>query len=451
MQVVQPSSLPPIPPGSYQRFRGKKDSIWTRLSQQGPGFKIQVAFYGLGLLAVIGYLGYTFILRPMQSKAAVPPTPTYVPAIPPGPALEPVQLTALAELATQRATTPPQPPANTPNAEQAAATATWIAKINRAAVVNPENSPNYFGVISYESGCAVSNLGFTTAGVNGQPYYLYLSGLLDRDPNMQMAQIRGYLQKFTECQYPVLMVQEIFWLNQNATPAPLAYGGQVMVSGTITSTAAITTRNPALWGQQVVPTQTPSYTVWIPPQKRLPDPGITPTLAPTYTPYPTYTPLPAAATSTPHPPTAIPTATSTATPQVVNVSGQFYMIAGCAQTNLGIEVNPDEYYYIILSGAALPREGQPSNYTGFVSGILDNACGGRSIKAQSITWYGNTPTPTSTSTSSPTSTGTPTSTPSPTNTPTATSTPTDTATATGTPTEIATSTATITPTEVITP
>jgi len=324
------------------------------------------------------------------------------------------------------------------------ATATWIAKINRPAVVNPANSPNYFGVITYESGCDVSNIGFTTAGLNGSPYYLYFGGLLDRDPNMQMAQITGYVQKFENCQYPVLMVQEIFWLQQQATPAAIAYGGPV-VSGTITATV----KNPAAWGQQIVATKTPTYTVYVPPHRALPP--ITATVIivmPTYTPYPTpaaptaqvvvvtATPNPAAAPTN----TATPTSTATPTPQVINVQGQFYTVSGCPQSNLAVEVFTNEYYYVIMAGATLPREGQPSDYTGFISGILDSACGGKAIKAQTITWYLNpTATPTSTATATATTTPTPT--------PTETLTPIPTDTATPTPTE----TATITATEVISP
>ncbi len=198
------------------------------------------------ILVVLGVICAGALWGCQASKAAKN-TPTPVPS-PAGAQFEPAQLTAIAELT--RPTQPPaaakqpQPDQPTPNPEQSEATATMTAKINRPAVVNPANSPNYFGVITYEDGCDVSNIGFTTAGLNGRPYYLYFNGLLDRDPNMQMAQITGFVQQFQNCQYPVLMVQEIFWLNSQATPAPIAYGGPV-VSGTITSTAVITAKNPA--------------------------------------------------------------------------------------------------------------------------------------------------------------------------------------------------------------
>lgn len=383
------------------------------------------------------------------SKAAkatpAPPPPTAAPA---APQFEPAQLTALAQLAKPTEPAAPAPPptlAATLTISQAESTATMVARINRPAVVNPASSPNYFGVITYESGCEVSNIGFTTAGLNGSPYYLYFSGLLDRDPNMQMVQITGFIQKFDGCQYPVIMVQDVFWLSQQATPAAIAYGGPVVMSGTITATHVIT-KNPAAWGKQIAPTQTPTYTVYIPPQKILPP--ITATVLivmPTYTPYPT----PAQPTAQVVVVTATPghTATSTPTPPTVNISGQVFVASGCDNSNLAVEVMPGEYYYIILAGATLPRDGQPSDFSAFVSGLRDSACGGQAIKASSIIWYANTATPTSTPSATPTQTGTPTPTETatpiePTQTPTSLPSPTSTPTPTQTPTITATETIT---------
>jgi hypothetical protein len=290
---------------------------------------------------------------------------------------------------------------------QIEATARYQAAISRPAA-NPANSPFYVGVVTYEDGCLVSNLGFTTSGYNGKPYYLYINGLLDRDPNMQMVNIRGYVQEFATCQYPVIMVSELFWMDQQGTPAPLAVGGPV-VTGTVTGTVTAPT-----WGQgDVAPTSTPTYTVYVPPQKIFPTPEPLPTYTPrpTYTPQPpdviyktvvplipTYTPYP---TYTPNPNT--PTPTPTATPRPVSLFGPVVSVGGCATSNFAISAN-GQNYYIIFDGATLPA-GDPTTYTVLATGLADVACNGQAIRAQSITWYLNTPTPTATST--PTATATP--------------------------------------------
>ncbi|NJN95687.1 MAG: hypothetical protein HC875_17030 [Anaerolineales bacterium] len=85
--------------------------------------------------------------------------------------------------------TPTLQPSNPPTFQpsnlepaQLAATAQMQAAINRPAAVDPAGSPYLVGVVTYETGCPLSNLGFTTSGANGTPYYLYLSSMLDRDP-----------------------------------------------------------------------------------------------------------------------------------------------------------------------------------------------------------------------------------------------------------------------------
>ena len=317
--------------------------------------------------------------------------------------------------------------------EQIAATATFQAAIRRPAM-DPATYPDLIGVVTYESGCLISNFGFTTSGYNGTPYYLYFSGLLDRDPSMQVIQVRGYVQIFKDCQYPVIMVEEIYWLDQQGTPAPLAYGGAVTSS--VTGTATITSPNPATWGAAVTPQVKKTAT----PEGYVPLPKDIPAL-PTYTPLPTYTQQPIEIiiqTVVPHLPapspyptyTSFPTHTpdpATPTPQPVTIVGPVVAVGGCATSNFAVNAS-GQHYFIIFDGAQLPQ-GEPTKYLALATGVLDVACGGQAIKAKSITWYEITPTPTSTPTETPTST----------------------ATATHTPTLTPTMTATITATETITP
>jgi hypothetical protein len=426
---------PPTPPFRHLRGGPRKKSgclgFWSAIS-----LKQKITLFGmiLGTLAGCGCGAWFYLVPSIKSSLSGPTAiPTHYPT-PAGPALEPAQLTALAQIArptSQQAPAVGTPPtlAATLTISQAAATATWVARINRPAVVNPASSPNYIGVMTYEAGCDVSNIGFTTAGLNGSAFYLYFSGLLDKDPNMQMVQVGGYLQQFDNCQYPVLMVSEIFWLNQNGTPAALAYGGPV--SGTITANL----KNPETWGRQVVATSTPTYTIYIPPKKDIPPAGITPTIVmPTYTPYPTLvqpTAKVVVVTATPLPNTP----TATFTPQSATVFGRVVQVAGCSVSNFAIEAG-GQAVYLVFAGAQLPPA-NPTDYSAMAVGVLDAACGGQVIRAQTITWYAPTPTGTASATSTPTLTATPT----------GTSTPTDMPTSTSTPTE----TATITPTEVITP
>lgn len=334
---------------------------------------------------------------------------------------------------------------------QLTATAMMQAALSRPAV-NPANSPYLIGVVTYEPGCKLTNFGFTTAGYEGSPYYLYPQVPLDRDPLMQMVQVRGYVQTFKECQYPVLMVQELVWLNNGlATPAPIA----ALITGTATITwgqvitspplAAYGLPTPNKWatpiytGSDPLPTYTPypTATPYVPPPPstvQIPVTVVVPRQ--TYTPYPTYTPFP-----------STPTPTVTPTPIQANLSGKVISVLGCAASNLAIEVAPGQYYYLIFEGAALPTTGTPTDYYALASGLLDTRCNGQAIRANSILWYLATPTATLT----PTATHTPTATPSSTSTATDTPTPTETPTETPTVIPTATETPTETPTLQVTP
>lgn len=424
MQAIQPQSLPPRPPGMV--YRPKRGGFWTRFAAQGTGFKIQVLFYTLGLCAVVGYLGYTFVIKPMSSRAATQPQAAAPTAVPP--TVDPVpRSTELAASAPVPAPVAPPPTAILEPA-QIAATATYQAALVRpAGLNNPAAAPFLIGVLTYEPGCKASNIGFTTSGYNGDAYFLYLREPLDRDPLLQLVQVSGYVQILKECQYPVIFVEHLTWMDRSGTPAPLAMGGPL--TGTLTQTRPLT----PTWGQAVpVATNTPTYTVYIPPQKIFP----TPEPLPTYTYAPTYTPQPVEVikqTVIPLIPTHTPYPTWTPNP-AANVTGRVVAVAGCQLSNLAVEASPGKYYYIILAGAALPTTGQPTDYSATVSGLLDTVCGGQAIRANSIAWY---IPPTATLTPTPTDTATPTAIP----------TSTDTATPTATPTE----TATITPTVIITP
>lgn len=383
-----------------------------------------------GIMVIFVAVGLYGCMAQKKAKADEQPTavmqnelPTLTPTITPTVAalqspLEPVQLTATAQMQ---------------------------AALSRPAV-NPGNSPYLIGVVTYEPGCKMSNFGFTTSGYEGTPYYLYLQIPLDRDPLMQMVQVRGYVQTFKECQYPVLMVQELMWLNNGlATPAPLvvSHASSVTYTATVTTTwglAAYGLPTPDKHATPIynpaaapLPTYTPypTATPYVPPPPstvQIPVTVVVPRS--TYTPYPTYTPFP-----------STPTPTVTPTPIQANLSGKVISVLGCAASNLALEVAPGQYYYLIFEGAALPTTGTPTDYYALASGLLDTRCNGQAIRANSILWYLATPTPTLT----PTATTTPTETP--TSTPTASDTPTPTPTATETPTVIPTATETPIPTD----
>lgn len=298
---------------------------------------------------------------------------------------------------------------------QLTATAVMQAALNRPAG-DPSTSPFLVGVVTYEPGCDVSNLGFTTAGLEGKPYYLYLQIPLDRNPLMQMVQVQAYTAKFKGCKYPVLMVSNLVWLNDLATPAPIA---ALPYSGTITATSTIT------WGQGLA-----AYGLPTPDKNAIPiyNP-MEPTPYPTYTPYPTATPyvppppstLAPLPTYTPYPipkNTKTPTPTITPTPTLAaNLSGYVVSIAGCVATNMAIEIAPGQTVPLLLSGAPLPPSGSPFDYYVLAAGVLGPICGQQGLTATSVSWYPTgptaTPTPTSTPTDTPTATPTPTETPTP--------------------------------------
>ena len=330
---------------------------------------------------------------------------------------------------------PPDPlPPSPLEPAQIAGTATMQAALNRPAG-NPANSPYLIGVITYEPGCMVSNFGFTTAGYEGVPYYLYPQVPLDRDPLMQMAQVRGYIQEFKECKYPVLMVSELVWLNGTATPAPIAQ----VISGTITGT--LTTTN--TWGLAAYGLPTPDGDATPVYDARF-DPTSPQYILSTQTPYPTYTPYPTPTPYIPPPrsdpyippdptktpkPTKTPTFTPTPTPtQAANLGGVVVSIGGCTATNLAIQTAPGQTVPLLLSGAPLPVSGNPIGYYVLAAGVLEQVCGQSGLKASSISWYLNAPDFTPTPTSTPTDTVTPTETPTLTLTPTSTATPTETPT-----------------------
>jgi hypothetical protein len=340
-------------------------------------------------------------------------------------------------------------PDNTPTPD-IARTATFEAAINKPAGENlSENNRILVGTVLLQPGCNITNIALDASGAR---YYLHLpsSLLITLNPDLQLAEVRGVVTTLPTCVYPILQVQSFTWLNELATP--------VASSGTITTTRTISGGDP--WQIRYTPTPTglprpvfapppqqtaifsgtatpyptytpypplPTATPYIPPQRS------DPTAYPTYTPYPTLTAYP---TPTTNPATLTPTPTPT--PQLVTLYGPVRTITGCAQTNFALDAS-GVTYFIILSGVTLPP-GDPTAYYALVSGEAVTACGGNGVKANSITWYDVTPTPTATSTATPTSTTIPT------DTPTATVAPTDTPTATPTDTPTATATPTLTPT-----
>jgi len=426
MPAVVNQSGPPGPPPNFRTgYRRRGKGFWARFNEQGFGFKLNVIGSALGILAILGWLVWRFLIPhtpPAQAQETIP-TPTLINH----PTVD-MNATRHQEAPGETAfQSPISTPTDVMTQEQAQATSTFQAAISRpAGLNNPVSAPYFIGVITYESGCSASNLGFTTSGYNGQPFYLYLRQPLDRDPFMQIVQLSGYVQLFDDCQYPVIFVDSLFWLDQSGTPSPLL-SPTVVLTGTITPT-------PNTWGMATARPKTTvviqgDVTPYVPPSKDIPP------LA-TYTPYPTYTPQPVqhiVETVIPHIPTYTPYPTYTPNP-MANITGKVVSVVGCPLSNIAIETSPGTYYYLILAGATLPPTGQPTDYYALASGTLDNVCSGRAIRASSITWYvvspTDTPTPTNTATSTATATETPTVTPTVTITPTATLTPTTTTTTT---------------------
>lgn len=464
-QVVQ-SGGPPGPPPNFKSYgpKRRKNGFWAKFAAQGLGFKLQVIGSVLGLVLIFAYLIWRFLIPsspPAKAQEEKPKSePTIIRTVPPLETpqqvvrpVSPIQSALQSPTPTQANQPAPTPPTQTDL--DLNATATFQAAISKPAYANnPGAAPFFIGVITYESGCSASNLGFTTSGYNGQPYYLYLRTPLTRDPLFQLAQVTGYVQIIEGCEHPVIFVEQLTWMDQQGTPSPLA-------TPTIVPTSTITvtiTSEPKPWGQAGTPSaQMPTVrppqpgttaTYWLQPPKNIESTG------PTYTPYPTYTPVPTLPpekivhTVIPHIPTQTPLPTytpfptSTPNPQA-NISGRVVNVVGCPTSNIAVETGPGQHVFIIFAGATLPPTGQPTDYHALAVGTLENACGGKAIKANNITWYvGPTPTATVTPTPTFTPTLTPTLTPTPTETPTFTPTSTETPTFTPTPT--------LTPTEVIT-
>jgi len=387
--------------------------FWGRLAW---GQRLMLGFLIFGFCGVWSGLGYMFL--PRAAAAEAPPA---VVTIAPLPSPIPVEQPPVGA-PTVTPTTPLEP-------IQIAATATFQAAINKPAFMNnPAAAPSFVGVITYEDGCRLSNIGFTTSGYNGKPYYLYVRQQFDRNPLYQMAQVSGFIQQFPDdCQYPVIMVETITWFDSQATPSPLA----------ITKTVAITD----VWGMVSTTKQItrPTVSVYVPhPEYLTPVPiAAAPTATVTWTssnwsPQPWSTPnygpqlsnlqsqindlqgdidaYKATKTATPSP-----TPTLTPTPAVANIAGGVINVSGCANTNLAIQISAGNQVLLILSGAALPG-GQPAEYTAVASGTLGRVCNQTVLYATAVSWYlpTATPTPTPTSTSTPTATPTATNTPEPT-------------------------------------
>jgi len=343
----------------------------------------------LSVIALVGGLAIFMWLG--RTATAQEPTPTK----------PPIRIETVAPLETPAPIADaPSPTPTTPlEPAQIAGTATAMAMYSRPAM-DPASSPYYVGVITYESGCPITNMGFTTAGYEGEPFYLYLNQMLDRDPLFQVVQIKGVIQNYDDCPLPVLFATDIFWMSQQATPAPVSV---ITNTATITGTITPTPFNPATWGMKpgtpnaptagqslgaaVVPTYTPYPSPTSPP----------PTRYPTYTPYP----RPSNPTATPQP-TATPSPTATATPQTASVYGKITAVGGCTVSNFAVS-NGEGHYFIIFAGAQTPAT-DPTQYAALVIGTLEPACGGQAIKAHQILWYEPTPTPTTepTATSEPT-------------------------------------------------
>ena len=400
------------------------------------------------VLALIGWWAVGWLFGDGDAEASAPATSEAAPTE----ESNVIQINTLPPLETPAESTlepAPLEPA------QIAATATFEAAIARPARMNnPAAAPSFVGVITYEDGCMVSNIGFTTSGYNGKPFYLYVDQPFEQDPLLQIVQVSGIVQQFDDCQYPVIFVSELRFFDLEGTPAPLAVGGPGLTGTTVISSAAV-------WGVKTTPMPA------VKPGQTMPDlGGYKPTPTATITasgtitaprPYPTYTPYP---TTPPYiPPQRVlpspkndddddPTATPSPTPIHANIDGRVVAVAGCQATNLAIiKADPDQYVYLVFDGATLP-DGNPTDYRAMAIGVLDTICDGQAIKAYTVTWYKPaTGTPTSTSTATPTATATATTPPTSTPTATSTATPTATATATTPPTSTPTATATTTPTQ----
>ena len=449
MQSVDLSG-PPTPP--FRHLRGgsrRKKGFFSAIPWTSRLFLLMLIIGFCGAWVWVGWMFW-----PRSASADTPPTPAVATAAPLPTAMPVEPPPAVGELPTSTPTTVLEP-------SQIAATATFQAAISKpAAYSNPQAAPFYVGVITYEAGCMISNLGFTTAGLNGSAYYLYFTQPLDRDPLMQMANVTGFLQEFEGCQYPVLMVQNIYWMDGQATPAPLAIGGP-LITGTVTATTTA-----ASWGQAVMTPTAPATPWGTSIQNGVYKPTATAVLtAPTATatawttsgwspqPWPTvnlsgiqqqiddiqkdiddYKAATRAPTAT-HTPSPTPTATTA----WANITGDVISVAGCPQTNLAIQTAPGEQVLLMLSGAALPNGGQPAAYHAVAAGHLATVCAQTAIFANNVTWILPTLTPTPPPTETPTA-------PPPTNT----ATPTATATTAPTETPTATITATLDHTGVIT-
>jgi hypothetical protein len=390
----------------------------------------------LGIALVLGFCGsLTWIGWMFWPRAAAADTP---PPVDPAAAVLPTLTATITPLPIE-GTGPDSPRPIVDRIlepSQIAATATFQAAITKPAG-NPEASPFFIGVVTYEPGCNVSNVGFTTAGLDGQPYYLFFTQPLDRDPLMKMINVTGYVQKFKDCKNPVLMVREVFWLDAEATPAPRAgvidrigWGGQgapppatvvirhpeLLVSGpplTATATATATAWSQTPWQPAPWPTAL-NYANQIDNlQNQINNMqnswSATPSATPTKTP------------------------TATSTPAQANITGEVIAVTGCANTNLAISTGPGQQVLLMLNGASLPVNGQPVGYWVMASGTLATVCAQTAINATSAMWYlpTLTPTPTIAPTETPTATPTATLTPIPTIAPS--ETPTAAPTATETP------------------
>jgi hypothetical protein len=389
----------------------------------------------LGLLLIAGYLGWL-----VWTKIAPPPppaeasSPTAIAPSPEAVSLQPnVTESVESQIAPGQVVTAVATVDVSPlEPSQLAATATAHALYNRPAFANnPSAAPYFVGIISYEGGCPVTNLGFTTSGYNGEPFYLYLRAPLDRDPFFQIVQLSGYLQIIEECPHPVIFVEQLFWMGNQGTPSPLSQVTEISGTATITITATVPWGYYTDTGDGTLTASKPiSQPLPLPPPRDIPGPETpiaTYTPYPTYTPHPapaepapaptlkplpTYTPLPVYPTYTPFPtftPPPSPSPTATATPILSNLIGRVVTLPGCPVTNLGLD-DQGALYYLILDGPSLPSDPAYIDRA-VVQGYLETACGAQSIRAKSVTWYTVATTPTLTATtisSTPTATITPT-------------------------------------------
>lgn len=341
-------------------------------------------FIFLGLIFAC-FAGSMFMwMRPDQPDPTPTPSPTWTPEPPPPAALVNAESTM------------------TPNAEQLAATATAHVMYSQPAVV-PQTAPSFIGVVTLEHGCVVSNIGFTTSGYNGKPYYLYLRQPLEQNPTLQLLHVAGIVQEFDECQYPVIMVQSASWFGESGTPSPLSYGGAV-----ITSTVAptVTVVNPHTWGLQATPVApvqvgqvmaTPiGATNYAATYAAL---EASPTVTPTATATPYIPPAPQARQ------VAAAIAEPTNTPETLSLFGEIVQVGGCGQTNLAVDLGSGDLVYIVLAGARLP-DTDPIGLDALVTGQEADLCDGDGIRASQIIWYERTPTPTPSPTNTPTPTAT---------------------------------------------